>query len=126
MSSLEADRVATMAIDDLPSLYDGLIKLARSGLGITAFGVQVMDLPPDYTTQSHDESGSGQQELYVGLRGAGWVLTDEQRLPIGEGMLIRIDAGVGRRLASGPDGVRIMCVGGLPGGVYQPPDWTAE
>ena len=115
-----------MAIDDLPSLYDGLIKLARSGLGITAFGVQVMDLPPDYTTQSHDESGSGQQELYVGLRGAGWVLTDEQRLPIGEGMLIRIDAGVGRRLASGPDGVRIMCVGGLPGGVYQPPDWTAE
>jgi uncharacterized cupin superfamily protein len=126
MSSLEADRVATMAIDDLPSLYDGLIKLARSGLGITAFGVQVMDLPPDYTTQSHDESGSGQQELYVGLRGAGWVLTDEQRLPIGEGMLIRIDAGVGRRLASGPDGVRIMCVGGLPGGVYQPPDWTTE
>lgn len=126
MSSLEADRVATMAIDDLPSLYDGLIKLARSGLGITAFGVQVMDLPPDYTTQSHDESGSGQQELYVGLRGAGWVLTDEQRLPIGEGMLIRIDAGVGRRLASGPDGVRIMCVGGVPGGVYQPPDWTAE
>ena len=126
MSSLEADRVATMAIDDLPSLYDGLIKLARSGLGITAFGVQVMDLPPDYTTQSHDESGSGQQELYVGLRGAGWVLTDEQRLPIGEGMLIRIDAGVGRRLASGPDGVRIMCVGGVPGGVYQPPDWTTE
>ncbi len=126
MSSLEADRVATMAIDDLPSLYDGLIKLARSGMGITAFGVQVMDLPPDYTTQSHDESDSGQQELYVGLRGAGWVLTDEQRLPIGEGMLIRIDAGVGRRLASGPDGVRILCVGGLPGGVYQPPEWTAE
>jgi uncharacterized cupin superfamily protein len=126
MSSLEADRVATMAIDDLPSLYDGLIKLARSGMGVTAFGVQVMDLPPDYTTQSHDEADSGQQELYVGLRGAGWVLTDEQRLPIGEGMLIRIDAGVGRRLASGPDGVRILCVGGLPGGVYQPPEWTAE
>jgi uncharacterized cupin superfamily protein len=126
MSSLEADRVATMAIDDLPSLYDGLIKLARSGMGVTAFGVQVMDLPPDYTTQSHDEADSGQQELYVGLRGAGWVLTDEQRLPIGEGMLIRIDAGVGRRLASGPDGVRILCVGGVPGGVYQPPEWTAE
>ena len=126
MSSLEADRVATMAIDDLPSLYDGLIKLARSGMGVTAFGVQVMDLPPDYTTQSHNEADSGQQELYVGLRGAGWVLTDEQRLPIGEGMLIRIDAGVGRRLASGPDGVRILCVGGVPGGVYQPPEWTAE
>jgi len=126
MSSLEADRVATMAIDDLPSLYDGLIKLARSAMGVTAFGVQVMDLPPDYTTQSHDEADSGQQELYVGLRGAGWVLTDEQRLPIGEGMLIRIDAGVGRRLASGPDGVRILCVGGVPGGVYQPPEWTAE
>jgi len=126
MPSLEADHVAAVAIDDLPSLYDGLIKLARSGLGITAFGVQVMDLPPDYTTQSHDEGGSGQQELYVGLRGDGFVLTPEQRLPIGEGRLVRIDPGVDRRLASGPDGVRILCVGSVPGGVYTPPEWTGE
>jgi hypothetical protein len=126
MPSLEADHVAATAIDDLPSLYDGLIKLARTGLGITAFGVQVMDLPPDYTTRSHDESGSGQQELYVGLRGDGFVLTPEQRLPIGEGQLVRVDAGVDRRLASGPDGVRILCVGSVPGGVYTPPEWTGE
>jgi hypothetical protein len=126
MPSLDADPVAAVAIDDLPSLYDGLIKLARSGLGITAFGVQVMDLPPDYTTQSHDEAESGQQELYVGLRGDGFVLTPEQRLPIGEGRLVRVDAGVGRRLASGPDGARILCVGSLPGGVYTPPEWTGE
>ena len=59
MSSLEADRVATMAIDDLPSLYDGLIKLARSGMGVTAFGVQVLDLPAVFTTQSHVEADSG-------------------------------------------------------------------
>ena len=33
-----------------------------------------MDLPPDYTTQSHDESDTGQQELYVALRGSGAVV----------------------------------------------------
>ena len=117
-------------IDEIPTAPNDVDGLqwhpVRHHLGITAFGVQVMDLPPDYTTQSHDEAGSGQQELYVGLRGTGWVLTDEQRLPAGEGTLVRIDAGVGRRLASGPDGVRILCVGGVPGGVYEPPEWTAE
>ena len=44
------------AIDDMPQLWDGFAKLVRAGLGITAFGAQVMDLPPDYSTKSHDES----------------------------------------------------------------------
>ena len=117
--------VAACAIEDLPQLWDGFAKLVRAGLDITAFGVQIMDLPPSYTTKSHDESDTGQQELYVALRGSGAVVAGEQRLPLDPEHLVRVDAGVGRVLTSGEDGLRVLCVGGVPGGAYVVPDWTA-
>ena len=64
------------SIDELPTLWDGFAKLVRAGLDITAFGANIMDLPPDYSTTSHDEAESGQQELYVALRGSGSVDID--------------------------------------------------
>lgn len=114
------------AIDELPEIWDGFAKLVREGLGITAFGVQVMDLPPDYETKAHDESESGQQELYLGLSGSGAVVIDGgERLTLDREHLARVDAGVGRVLASGPEGLRVLCIGGVPGGAYEAPDWTA-
>jgi hypothetical protein len=116
---------AARSIQELPDLWDGFARLVRSGLGITAFGAQIMDLPPDYTTQSHDESDTGQQELYVALRGSGAVVLDGgRRLTLDEEHLVRVDAGVARVLASGPDGLRVLCVGGVPGAPYEPPAWT--
>ena len=116
--------IAGSAIDDLPQIWDGFAKLVRAGLDISAFGVQIMDLPPDYTTASHDESDTGQQELYVALRGAGAVVAGEQRLPLDPEHLVRVNAGVDRALTSGPEGLRVLCVGGVPGGPYVAPEWT--
>lgn len=114
------------AIDDLPDLWDGFARLVREGMGVSAFGVQIMDLPPDYETKSHDEADTGQQELYVGLSGAGAVvIAGGERLTLDPDHLVRVDAGVDRVLASGPEGLRVMCIGGLPGGAYEPPEWTA-
>jgi hypothetical protein len=115
---------AGRSLDELPSLWDGFAKLVRAGLGITAFGAQVMDLPPDYTTESHDEADTGQQELYVALRGAGAVVIGDERLPLDPEHLVRVDAGVDRVLASGPDGLRVLCIGSVPGAPYTPPPWT--
>jgi uncharacterized cupin superfamily protein len=117
--------IAAAAIDDLPQLWDGFAKLVRTGLDITAFGVQIMDLPPDYTTSAHDESDTGQQELYVALRGSGAVVAGAQRLRLDPEHLVRVDAGVDRVLTSGPEGLRVLCVGGVPGAAYTPPEWTA-
>ena len=112
------------AIDDLPALWDGFAKLVRAGLEITAFGANIMDLPPNYTTSSHDEVASGQQELYVALRGSGSVDIDGVGLPLDREHLARVDAEVARALSSGPDGLRVLCIGGVPGGVYEPPTWS--
>ena len=116
--------IAASAIDDLPQIWDGFAKLVRAGLDISAFGVQIMDLPPDYTTASHDESETGQQELYVALHGAGAVVAGEHRLPLDPEHLVRVNAGVDRTLTSGPEGLRVLCVGGVPGAAYVAPEWT--
>jgi uncharacterized cupin superfamily protein len=117
--------IAAAAIDELPQLWDGFAKLVRTGLGIRAFGVQIMDLPPGHVTESHDESDTGQQELYIALRGSGAVVAGGRRLPLDPEHLVRVDAGVARVLASGPEGLRVLCVGGVPGAAYAAPEWTA-
>ncbi len=112
------------ALDSLPTLWDGFATLVGSGLDITAFGVNVMQLPPDYATTAHDEAETGQQELYVALRGSGSVDIDRVRLPLDSEHLARVDAEVARALSSGPDGLRVLCIGGVPGGIYEPPAWS--
>ena len=125
MPTSTRESIAGSAIDDLPQLWDGFAKLVRAGLDISAFGVQIMDLPPDYATASHDESDTGQQELYVALRGSGAVVAADRRLPLDAEHLVRVNAGVERVLTSGPDGLRVLCVGGVPGAPYTAPEWTA-
>jgi len=113
------------AIDDLPDMWDGFMQMVRDGLGLTAFGVNIMNLPPDYTTRSHDESRSGQEELYVRLDGAGWVVLDDsgERLALDADHLAAVGPGTARSLSSGPDGLRVLCVGSTPGAAYEPPNW---
>jgi uncharacterized cupin superfamily protein len=126
MSSAPAmtDSYAARSLDELPALWDGFARLVRAGLGITAFGAQIMELPPDYTTESHDEADTGQQELYVALNGAGAVMVGEERLPLDSEHLVRVNAGTGRVLTSGPHGLRVLCIGAVPGRAYEPPGWT--
>ncbi|TMK97785.1 MAG: cupin domain-containing protein [Actinobacteria bacterium] len=116
---------AAKSIEELPTLWDGFAKLVRAGLEITAFGANIMDLPPDYSTTSHDEADSGQQELYVALRGSGSVDVGGARLPLDTEHLVRVDAGTARALSSGPDGLRVLCIGGAPGKAYEPPHWSS-
>ena len=120
-------RYTASSIDELPQLWDGMAKLVREGLGLSAFGVQIMDLAPDYETGSHDEGDSGQEELYVALRGSGAVVVEEsERLTLDADHVVAVGPGVARTLASGPDGMRVLCVGSVPGGVYEPPGWTTS
>ena len=113
------------AIGDLPDMWDGFMRMVRPGLGLTAFGANIMNLPPDYSTRSHDESRSGQEELYVRLAGAGWVVLDDsgEKLALDEEHLCAVGPGTARALASGPEGLRVLIIGSAPGRGYEPVDF---
>src|SRR3954453_13798420 len=120
-----AEGVAASHVEELPTIWDGFGKLVRKGLGITSFGANIMDLPPHYPTRAPDESRTGQEELYVGLRGAGSVvLDDETEIPLSPEQLVRVSPEVSRRLRRGPRGGPVRCIGAAPGQVYEPPAWT--
>jgi hypothetical protein len=126
---LGRDRYAASDVDGLPQLFDGLFKLVREGLGIEAFGVQIMELPANYVTASHDERDTDQQELYVGLRGSGSVIVHgaagDEHVPIDADRLVALAPHVDRTLAAGPHGLRVLCIGAPIERAYNPPDWTA-
>ena len=116
--------VAAMPIEALPQIWDGWGKLVRKGLGIRAFGVQIMDYPAGHETHAHDESETGQEELYLALRGSGELLIDggAERFALDPDHIARVSAGVSRTIVAGPEGVRVLCVGGVPGVAYEPPE----
>jgi len=115
------------AIDELPDLWDGFARLVRAGLGINGFGANIMILPPDYSTKPHDETATGQEELYVALSGSGALVLDEsgERLPLDADHLAAVGPSIARTLTSGADGLRVLIVGGTPGKPYEPPPWSS-
>jgi quercetin dioxygenase-like cupin family protein len=85
----------------------------RPALGVDAFGVNAIVLPPAYATGQHYHER--QQELYVVLRGeVEFTLGDGEAVTLGEGGLIRVDAPTVRavRNTSAEADAMYLCVGG--------------
>lgn len=118
-------KVATHTlIDDLPDAIHGHVHLVRTGLGISAFGVNAIDLLAGVRSPEHDETESGQEELYVALSGDGVVVVEGERFPLDPQHVTRVSPVAKRYMEGGPDGLRALCIGGTPGHAYEPPAWT--
>jgi mannose-6-phosphate isomerase-like protein (cupin superfamily) len=112
-------------IDEIEAIYGGGFKRARSALGITSFGMQVMDLPPGFEGYpEHDHSSDGQEEVYATLRGGGEIEIDGERHPIDADHLVAVKSGTKRKVLPGPEGIRLLIVGGTPGAAYEKLEFT--
>ena len=108
-------------IDDMEAVYRGAFKRARAELGVQSFGMQVMDLPPNLEQHpEHDHAESGQEEVFVVLRGGGEVEIDGERVPIDTETIVRVGPGARRKLWPGGEGMRVLALGGTPGRAYEP------
>ena len=50
--------VTLKSIDDMEAIYGGLARRARAELGVTAWGMQVLTLPPDWDGYPNHNHGS--------------------------------------------------------------------
>jgi hypothetical protein len=112
-------------IDNMEGVVFGSFKRARASLGVESFGMQVLDLPPNATLYpEHDHADSGQEEVFVVLRGAGEIEIDGQRHALDPDTMVRVGPAPKRKIWPGDDGMRVLALGGCPGAVYQAPDVT--
>jgi mannose-6-phosphate isomerase-like protein (cupin superfamily) len=109
-------------IDELDAAFGGAFKRVRAELGVESFGVQVVDLPPNSGElyPEHDHLHDGQEEVYVVLRGAGEMQFADETVRFDQETVIRVGPSARRRIRSGPDGIRVLAIGGIPGEVYTP------
>jgi mannose-6-phosphate isomerase-like protein (cupin superfamily) len=118
MGDYTAKRIA-----DMEAAFLGSYKRARAELGVEAFGMQVIDMPPNLEQYpEHDHSESGQEEVFVVLRGGGEIEVDGERVAIDPETLIRIGPNARRKLLPGDQGMRVLALGGVPGQPYEAPD----
>ena len=107
-------------ISDMEAGFGGGFVKARAELGVSAFGMQVIQMPPDYGEYpEHDHAETGQEEVYAVLSGSGWMDIDGERIEMEPETLIRVAAETKRKVHSGPQGIRMLVIGGCPGEGYK-------
>jgi hypothetical protein len=120
MSSYEIKR-----IDEMEAIYRGSFKRARAELGVESFGMQIIDMPPSYENYpEHDHTHDDQEEVFLALRGGGEIEIEGQRHPLDGDHVVRVAPETKRKVWPGPEGIRMLVLGGVPGRAYEPPDIT--
>lgn len=109
-------------IDDMEAVYLGAFKRVRAELGVESFGIAVIDIPPEFEHYpEHDHRHDGQEEVFFTLRGNGELEIDGERFPLDPDHAARVGPEAKRKIWSGPEGIRVLILGGTPGRVYEPP-----
>ena len=122
--------VTVKRVEDFEAIFGGGFRRVRAGLGVSSFGIAVMDLPPGFNdypdhTQSHD----GQEEVYTLLSGSATLRVGGEggeKHELAPGIWIRVGADERRKIITGSEPARVLAVGGSPGKVYEPPEFTVE
>jgi hypothetical protein len=108
------------SIGDMEAGFGGGFVKARAELGVTAFGMQVIQLPPDFGDYpEHDHAESGQEEVFLALGGSGWIDVEGERVDLDRETFVRVGPEARRKIYAGPDGLRLLAVGGAPGEAYK-------
>lgn len=107
-------------IDEMEASYGGGFVKARAELGVTSFGMQVIQMPPDYSDYPlHDHADSGQEEVFLALKGSGWIEIEDERVELEPGVFVRVGPAPKRKVFAGPDGIQMLALGAAPGSVYE-------
>jgi mannose-6-phosphate isomerase-like protein (cupin superfamily) len=116
---------AVKNIDEMEAVFRGAFKRARAELGVESFGMQVIDMPPNYENYpEHDHTHDNQEEVFLVMRGGGELEIEGERFPLDDNHVARVSPDTKRKIWPGPEGIRLVVLGGIPGAAYEAPDIT--
>ena len=100
-------------------------RLCRRSLGVGSFGINLIEVPAGSAIVEHDETASGQEEVYAVLDGEGTLLIDGEEHPAPAGTWARFAPEVRRNLLNrSPATLTALLIGVPQGTAYSPPDWA--
>ena len=121
----DVSHAAIEELDPIEFLEGFTFRRAGVELGVTPFGMSIIDMPAETTAYpEHDHSSEGpgnppahqlgQEEVYIALRGTADVQVDGHRYKLDADHIIRVGPTARRKILPGPDGVRLLAIGGFP------------
>lgn len=111
---------AVVDADEVEPGFMGAFKQIRKPLGLTAFGINQIELAPGAEGREHDHADSPQEEVYLVLRGGGVLRVDGEEVELRPGRYVFVAAGSRRLPVAGPDGLSFVAVGARPQDGWQP------
>jgi uncharacterized cupin superfamily protein len=107
-------------VDDIDGAGPGgAVRFVRRELGVEAFGINWIELPPNAVGREHDESDTGQEEVNVVVRGDGMYRIDGDEVPVRAGTFLRFDPDTTRVPIAGAEGMTLLAIGARRGS-YEP------
>lgn len=122
--------VTVKRVEEFEAIFGGGFRRARAGLGVSSFGLAVMDLPRDFSDYpDHDQAHDRQEEVYTLLSGRATIRVGGdggEDFELEPGIWIRVGPGERRKIITGDEPARVLAVGGSPGEPYVAPEFTEE
>lgn len=89
-------------------------KRVSEALGISAFEAYIVELPPQAETVRQDHLDDGVEDLYFIISGDGWVIVDDELLPVRPGLFVAVSDESTRQLRTGVVGLSFLALCGAP------------
>jgi len=94
--------------------FEGRRKPIARGLGARGVRLNQFDSQPGQAGSEHDERESGQEEVYIPLRGSGVLRVDGDEVELEPGRYVLVEPEATRQVVAGPDGLSYAVVGAVP------------
>ncbi len=99
-------------------------KSVRHHFGITAFGVNAVTKDEgNVLIPEHDETASGQQELYFVHAGEVKATLDGKEVSVPAGSVVHCEPGATRKFEAAASPTTLIVIGGCPGKAYEVGPW---
>lgn len=99
-------------------------RLARKSLGISSFGLNIVDIGPGGQIPEHDENERDQEEVFVVLEGDAVAVVDGIESAAPAGTFVRVSPAVRRAIRNDSDAAaRVLIVSAPRSSGYEPMGW---
>ena len=115
-NELEAHDVAEWGHVDV----EGRFRPIGEALGVSAFGLNQLELAPEAEGPVHDHRQDGQEEVYVVIRGRGTIRIDGDEHELEPGQFIFLSPETERQMVAGAEGLAWIGIGCKPGAYERP------